>query len=92
MQIINYGKQKLLLLGNTAHKINSEMAQKWAEEWFFENWQSVKLIGGTVHLPSLAIVNKCAADFYANANYSERRTILAAIADGQIMAALNTKH
>jgi hypothetical protein len=87
-QVITFGTQKLLLLNGTAHKLDSAIATAWAEEWFTKNWASVKVIGGAVHLPSLSVISKAAADFVANSDYRGRRDVLAAIADGKMMHSL----
>jgi hypothetical protein len=87
-QVITYGNQKLLLLNGTAHKLDSAIAIAWAVEWFTQNWASVKVIGGAIHLPSLAVINKAAADYVANSDYRGKRNALAAVADGKIMNSL----
>jgi len=78
-QLINYGSQKLLLINGTAHKLNSETARKWAENWFSENWAKVKIIGGTIHLPSLSIIEKSMADYFHFSDYENKRNVLATI-------------
>jgi len=85
-QIINYGNQKLLLLNGTAHKIDSKTAIAWAEQWFTENWSSVKVIGEKIHLASLAAKNKAAADFVANSCGKTERNLIACACDGEICA------
>ena len=87
-QIITFGNQKLLLLNGTAHKLDSATATAWAEEWFTKNWASVRVIGGAIHLSSLAVINKAAADYVASSDYCGKRNIMAAIADGKIMHSL----
>jgi hypothetical protein len=87
-QVINYGKQKLLLIDGNAYKLDSETTTKWAEEWFTKNWQSVKIIGGQIHLPSLAVINKAAADYIAHTDYVGRRNALAAIASSKSLHSL----
>jgi|TARA_R110002110_G_C13049313_1_gene680713 hypothetical protein len=83
-QVINYGTQKLLLIGGTAHKVESATAKEWVSKWFTKNWKSVKVIRGNVHLASLATVNKTAADMAAVADYAGLRDILYAIHTGKV--------
>jgi hypothetical protein len=83
-QVINYGSTKLLLVNGTAHKLDSRASMNWARAWFTKNWELIKMIGGQPHLGSLAIVNKAAADFFANSDYRGKREVLAAIADGKM--------
>jgi len=83
-QIITFGTQKLLLINGTAHKLDSATANEWATEWFSRNWSSVRVVGNAIHLPSLAIVSKVAADYFANSDYRGKRLAMAAVQDGKI--------
>ena len=87
-QVINYGNQKLLLLNGTAYKLDSKTAIEWAEKWFTENWSIVRVIGERIHLGSLAVESKAAADFVANSTGRTERNLIACICTGKINADL----